>query len=390
MATEKQLKNAKICPVCGTKLTENATRCLVCGTQLGTTAAPKKSAALAPKKMPEFRVSLPLAIALGVLFLALIGVLVFFIVQRSAAPDEPVGGVQTEGTATSTPTRTLTPTPSDTPTPLPTWTPLPPVEHVVKPGETCYDLVYIYDVSLQSIIRANGLDQNCTLSENMRLNIPQPTLTPSPMPSNTPLPASDAAAEDDGRCDNVAPVRVEAGWTLSRIAAEYHVTIQEIMAHNRMPSQILREGDTIEVPLCDRRPAGAPTPTPTPLPPYPAPNLLLPASGASFAAALEGVTLQWASVGELKGNELYRVTVQDLTQPDKLLVQYVHDTKFIIPGSFRPTDPSPHIIQWTVSVAKQTNAGDANPTYVEAGATSEARVFSWMGSSEPLAPTATP
>ena len=176
------------------------------------------------------------------------------------------------------------------------------------------------------------------------------------------------------------PVRW-AGWTLSRILRQYHD--HRNCGAQPHDLQILREGDT-SVPL--RPPA-----TGAPLTPAPSqPNLLLPASGASFAAALEGVTLQWASVGELKGNELYRVTVQDLTQPDKLLVQYVHDTKFIIPGSFRPTDPSPHIIQWTVSVAKQTNAGDANPTYVEAGATSEARVFSWMGSSEPLAPTATP
>lgn len=386
----KQLKNAKICPVCGTRLTEAASRCLVCGTQLSQAASPKKTKGLEPKKLPEIKLSLPAAIALGILFLALLGVLVFFIVQRAAAPEKPAADPLTEGTSTLTPTRTLTATPTETATPLPTWTPLPPLEHIVKPGETCYDLVFLYDISLQSIIRANGLDPNCTLSENMRLKIPQPTLTPSPVPTNTPLPASDAEGPDDDRCTNVVPVRVEAAWTLSRIAAEYGVSIQEIISHNRMSSQILREGETIEVPLCDRKAPGAPTATPTPLPPYPAPNLLLPASGAAFPAATEGITLQWASVGELKPNELYRVTVQDLTQPDKVLTQYVRDTKYIIPASFRPTDPSPHIIQWSVSVAKQTNAGDANPTYTEAGFTSEARVFSWMGSSEPIAPSPTP
>ncbi|HOF28787.1 MAG TPA: hypothetical protein PLY06_05440, partial [Anaerolineaceae bacterium] len=76
-------------------------------------------------------------------------------------------------------------------------------------------------------------------------------------------------------------------------------------------------GSTLVIPLCDRLPTPGPTLTPTPVPPYPAPNLLLPRSGAAFLASDESVTLQWASVAALLPGEVYRVKVQDLTSVKK-------------------------------------------------------------------------
>jgi hypothetical protein len=85
-------------------------------------------------------------------------------------------------------------------------------------------------------------------------------------------------------------------------------------------------------------------------------------------------------VADLRENELYRVTIQDLTSlEEKILVEYVRDTKFILPSTFRPADASPHIIQWTVAVARQINPGEQNPIYEEAGKVSTSRVFSWIG-----------
>jgi len=99
--------------------------------------------------------------------------------------------------------------------------------------------------------------------------------------------------------------------------------------------------------------------------------------------------LQWASVASLFPNEVYRVMVQDLTSTEeKILVDYVTDTKFILPANFRPTDTNPHIIQWSVSVARQINSDPNDPIYEEAGAMSAFRVFSWVGSG--IAPSPTP
>ena len=84
MSQDKNTQNTKICPVCGTRLSETATRCLVCGTQLSATAAVKKGSGIPSHKLPEIRLNLPVAIALGFVFLALAGLLVFFILKENS------------------------------------------------------------------------------------------------------------------------------------------------------------------------------------------------------------------------------------------------------------------------------------------------------------------
>ncbi|HNX46005.1 MAG TPA: LysM peptidoglycan-binding domain-containing protein [Anaerolineaceae bacterium] len=373
---EKTEKTSKICPVCGTRLSESATRCLVCGTQLTTTATPKSpSAGLQPKRLPEVRLKLPVAIGVGILFLALLAGLVILIITNGAQTTPGITQQDTP-TPTLTPTATLTLTAPPTNTPVPTWTPLPPLDYTVKANEYCSDIAAVFGVSVISIIQQNNLNTDCTISEGMVLKVPQPTLTPSPVPTAT----VEAMVIDEDICTNTIPVTVEAGWTLSSIAMNYNVTMASIREFNNMPNDIVQQGQVIIVPLCERKPTAGPSPTPTPLPPYPAPNLLLPRSGDSFSATDNAVTLQWASVADLRENELYRVTIQDLTSlEEKILVEYVRDTKFILPSTFRPADASPHIIQWTVAVARQINPGEQNPIYEEAGKVSTSRVFSWIG-----------
>lgn len=379
MNQEKSQKNTKICPVCGTRVSENATRCLVCGTQLTPHAASKTPSGLSPKRTPEIRLKLPAAIALGIVFLALVVGLVYLVTQ----PTQPSVGspIVAESTSTPTPTITLTPTMTLTPTPLPTWTPLPPMEYVVKSSDYCSSIAALFGVSVQSIIRENNLDTNCTIKEGDVLKIPQPTPTPSPQPTSTAM----ATSESD--CQTITII-VESGWTLSSIALNYNVTMASIREYNRMSNDVVYEGMPLIIPLCARKPTEGPTPTPTPAPPYPAPNLLLPRSGAAFNAATNAITLQWASVADLRNNELYRITVEDLTSGNGVvLVEYVQDTKYIIPTSYRPLDASPHIFQWSVTVARQINSEDNNPIYEIAGYESEKRVFSWMGTGVSTTPT---
>lgn len=387
--TNTPASKSRNCPVCGTKLSENARRCLVCGTELSTTSEPsspkikKTNDKIDSKRIPEIKMNLIALIAIIVVILVLIALLVYFIVIAGNAPEEGLVGAET--TATVTPTLTTTPSNTATMTPLPTWTPLPPVEYTVKDNETCLDIALQFNTSVQSIILANNLNTSCLISPGIVLQVPQPTLTPSPVPTATP----EAFIADVEMCTQTDTIIVEANMTLSSIAANYNVSMSDIRIYNNLPNDIVRQGDRLIIPLCDRLPTAGPTLTPTPLPPYPAPNPLLPRSGAAFAATDEAVTLQWASVASLFPGEVYRVVVQDLTSAEeKILVDYVSDTKYILPASFRPVDTTPHIFQWSVSVARQINSDPNNPIFEEAGAISAFRVFSWVGSG--VAPTETP
>ena len=382
--TEKITRGSQNCPVCGTRISETATRCLVCGTALDGTATAKKERPIDSKRIPEVKMSLGALIGLGILVLALIAVVVFLVINQQRGGTVAATATE-EVTQTATPTLTLSPTNTPTLQPEPTWTPLPPLDYVVKANETCSDIAAQFRVSVQSIILANNLSTDCMLSEGRTIKVPQPTLTPSPVPTATPE-AIEAMADI---CTNTVSIVVSSSDTLQGIAMNYNVAMKDIQDFNKLTGTTIRQGQTLIIPLCDRLPTPGPTLTSTPLPPYPAPNLLLPRSGAAFSATDESVTLQWAAVAALRSNEVYRVKIQDLTSiEEKILVEYVTDTKFILPATFRPTDGNPHIIQWSVTVARQINQDNKNPIYEEAGITSAFRVFSWIGSG--VQPTAAP
>jgi LysM repeat protein len=250
----------------------------------------------------------------------------------------------------------------------------------------CSGIAGNFHVSIQSINEANGI--NCeVLSAGQILKIPRPT--PSPMPSATATmnPTEQAQAE----CSTVQVI-VKAGDTLGGIAANYAVSSSSIQAYNNKPNDTVYEGEKLTIPLCERQ---LETPSPTPVPPYAAPNLLLPADGASYVNLTDVITLQWSSVGTLRQNESYRVTIDDVTEANgRQLVQYVNETKLIVPENFRPSGTNPHILRWSVITVRQTGTDKdtGNPIWEPAGSVSVQRVFSWVGSGSPAPqqPTATP
>jgi LysM repeat protein len=323
---------------------------------------------------------LPIAIILLIVFTLLASGLTYAAMQLTPAEVQPTATI----TPTITPTATNTPEPTFTSTPEPTFTPLPPIEYVVAEGDTCAVLAYFYNISVRSIIELNNLGVECLLTVNQTILIPQPTPTPTPEATQTlsPVEATDAA------CDKVN-YTVEANDTLSSISENYRVSMQAIKDYNGMSSDTVFEGQVLIIPLCERLSFG-PTPTPTPPPPYPAPNLLLPQDGSSFSLANDTVTLQWASVGQLREDEVYMVTIEDITEGTGLvkIVDYVTDTKYIIPSSFRPTDPNPHLMRWWVTTVRDlgiTTSGD--PQYQSAGAVSLKRGFTWSGAAPQASPT---
>ena len=377
MSTESN--PTKICPTCGTRLNASATRCTVCGSTFSTPTVAAK--AVQPSRLPEVTLSLPLVLGLMILLMA-IGAGAVYFVYNANRPEQQASAVPT---FTPTLTLTITPTPTDTPTPTlePTWTPLPTLEYKVAPKDTCISIAYAFNVSVQSIVLMNKLPAACdTLVIGQTLYIPQPTPTPSPQPTNTLNPTEQAEAS----CEKL-DVIVKDTDSLSGIALNYGVSVQSIKNYNGLTSDVIFAGQKLIIPLCERGPKD--TPTPTPIPPYTAPSLLLPADGAYFGSANDVITLQWASVGELRQNEAYAVTIIDATDSNRgKFVEYVTDTKFIVPASLRPTDGSLHIFRWSVLPVRQTGTDQSTGKAVwePAGAVSAERVFGWSGAPGQPAP----
>lgn len=377
MSPETSNKKTKICPTCGTRLSENATRCLVCGTELtAKAAAPVKKtekASLQAGRMPEITLSLPAALGALVLVLLIGAAVVFGALRATNRMVDPTP----VPTATETPSPTPTPTEVFTITPLPTATLLPPFDYTVAEGDTCTGIAFTFGVSYQSLIILNNLDAACiTLGVGQVIKVPYPTPTPPPLPTSTLEPAEATKAA----CETVS-VLVQEGETLSTIAATYNVAPAAIRAYNNLPTDTVFLGATLLIPLCARAPTPGPTPTSTPPPPYPAPNLLLPIDGAAFTLAHDIITLQWASLGILRDGEAYQVIIEDVTADQgRRIVEYVTDTSFIIPTTFRPNDSVAHVMRWWVVPVRQTGTDEQGQAiWSPAGAASEKRVFTWTG-----------
>jgi LysM repeat protein len=334
--------------------------------------------------MPEITLSLPIALILLALFLGIGAVIVFFALRQTGTVVEPTATptITLTLTATTTPTP-LTPTPTNTPEPSPT-----PMSYLVQNGDTCAGIAFSFGVSIQSIVLLNNLPADCTtLVVGQSLLIPQPTPTVTPLPSAT-LSAAEATEQ---ACDKDNYV-VQENDTLSSIANAYNVPMAVIQEYNGLKPETVFSGMTLVIPLCQQFPTPGPSPTPTLPPPYPAPNLLLPNDGERFIQASDPVTLQWASVGTLLENEAYAVTLVDFTDgQERRMVEYVNDTKFIVPTSFRSTDASPHMYRWWVVPSRQAGTDDdGNPIWEASGANSNQRVFMWSGAAPAPGVTPTP
>ncbi|NOY99223.1 MAG: LysM peptidoglycan-binding domain-containing protein [Chloroflexi bacterium] len=383
MSQETSSQKTKICPTCGTRLSEKADKCLVCGSELSPTASAPKSAqrAIQGSRMPEITLSLPAALGFLALFLIVGAGAVFLALRTTGRVVEPTP----VPTATITVTVTPTPTETLTPTPVPTATPQPPFDYTVAQGDTCGGIALTFGISVQSIIILNNLPASCNnLYVGQVLKIPYPTPTVTPQATAT-LEAADATR---AACDTVN-YTVQENDTLSSIAANYAVPQEAVKAFNGLSTDTVFLGMRLVIPLCERAATPGPSPTPTIPPPYPAPNLLLPADGASFTLAHDTVTLQWASIGTLRDNEVYQVTVEDVTEGEgRKITEYVTDTKFIVPVSFRPKDSLPHVMRWGVTTVRQAGTDEqGEPIWASAGAPSLQRVFSWTGAAPESTPT---
>ena len=378
MSPDKISSSTKVCPTCGTRVSETATRCQVCGRVLSPAAKPKSGSdqSVSGPRMPSVTLSLPVLVGLLIVLIGAGGGGVYFFTRPTATL--PGNAALPSATATITPTITTTFTPTSTGTATPTGTPIPPKEYLVKDGDYCNSIAYAFNVSVSTIIQNNpALNSDCTnLRPGQKLLIPVPTPTTPPPASATP----NVAEATDSSCAVVDYI-VKEGDTMGSISANYNVPAQAIESWNGRTSDTVFSGETLHIPTCKRNPTPGPTPTATNPPPYAPANLLLPPDGASFVSGSEVITLQWSTVGSLRQNESYAVTIEDLTSGSgQKSIDYVTDTKYIVPVTLRPTDSMPHIFRWTILPVRQTGSTkDGQPIYEPAGQVSAPRVFSWLG-----------
>jgi LysM repeat protein len=379
--TDTSPKNTKLCPTCGTRVSEDATRCLVCGSELTSgMSADVQGKAVRGSRMPQITMSLPMAIILLAIFLAIGAGLVFLALQEGEMIVEP----------TTTSTITLTITPSVTPTPVtPTTTASPqpsptPLSYTVADGDTCLAIAARFEVSVNSIVLLNNLGAACTLFPGTQILIPQPTPTATSFPTAT-LSGADATKD---ACEKVFYI-VEENDTLSSISQNYNVPMEAIIEWNGMVNNTVYAGLPLTIPLCERPATPGPSPTPTPPPPYPAPNLLLPPDGGVFTLDNETVTLQRSAVGTLINNEAYRVFVEDITEGEgRTLVEEISSTTFSVPASFRASGNIPHIYRWWITTVRQVGTDESGGIVLDsAGAVSETRVFTWVGQTSETTPS---
>lgn len=292
-------------------------------------------------------------------------------------------------TFTPTPPPTFTPAPTATETPAPSPTPLPPVEYTVVAGDTCISVAVKANISLRALLDANGLSEACPLVIGQKLQVPQPTYTPTPPPTNTLEPAALTETALPRTTYTVA-----AGDTLFSIAAKFNVDYSALADENGIPGPdyIVTVGQALTIPLYAVPPTAGPSPTATPLPPYPAPGLLSPPNGAAISPVEQTVVLQWAAVDVLKEGEQYLVTIEDVTcNCAKKKVDVTTQTRYIVNVEMKPAEAAPHIFRWSVVTVRQTGTTEkGDPIYEPAGATSEDRTFTWTGIGVPTTATPTP
>ena len=275
--------------------------------------------------------------------------------------------------ATATPTlspTTLPPTSTPTETPQPTPTILAaPLRHVVKSGDTVAAIAQQYGSTIKDIIQANGLGANGRLSVGQELIIPLAGPTGGLGPTATPSGGS-------------LVYTVQSGDTISDIALKYGSQIDWILKANKMkPTDFLRIGQSLTIPLSPATPTVAPTPvvaivtptvTPVPERALAAPSLLAPASAALLSGQAV-VLLTWTSVGTLEETEFYVVTLRSAERTMPVATFWTKGTTWRLQTQYRSTDTTGIEYVWSV----QVRAGSAEQPGKAISPPSETRRFTW-------------
>jgi LysM repeat protein len=212
------------------------------------------------------------------------------------------------------------------------------------PGDTLWGVARHYGISVDKLAAANNLTRMSYLRPAQELAIPAEGQIPTPT-----VPPSEVVHT------------VQQGERLEDIAERYGIDPERIRAANELAANTwVQPGQVLAIPL---NPTPTPTPTMTPTatdtpgPPYPSPQLVYPLDGAEFNGPEEVVMLQWASVGLLKEDEAYAVTLRYRGErPDGALsetIEYTRITSWRVPTEWYPSaDAQERRFEWHVDVVR--------------------------------------
>lgn len=135
------------------------------------------------------------------------------------------------------------------------------IQHYVRPGENLFRISLRYGVSIQAIVAANPIITNPNLIfAGTTLQIPAGAVPPTAAPT-TPVPVTPGAPPPAGAVVHI----VQRGDTLSRLAAQYHTTVQAIATTNGIVNpNLIFVGQRLTI-----HPGGGVGPVPTAQPPGP-------------------------------------------------------------------------------------------------------------------------
>ena len=359
----------RVCPQCGTRVAQKATTCFFCGAGLNDVPRPNRGVPWA-----------------DLILFAVIGSVIAIwwlrpptapanvqVAQLGLPPTVATAQVTPEpqlleaeaATATASATVEATVTPVLTPTPT---SPAAPVRHVVKQGDTVAGIAAQYNSTIKDIIQANGLNANGQIGVGQELVIPIPGPMGGPGPTATPN-------------KDTLVYTVQSGDTLSTIAERYNSRVDWILqANNIKPTDMLRIGQSLTIPRAPATatpalPTAVTTPqtaTPSPIPTLRAPALLIPADGAILTGQ-NGVLLSWTSVGILKPDQWYVVTVRPGERNTPAITWWTKGTTWRLGPEYRTTAEGGMDFTWRVQVR---NGAPDNPGEPATPASAERR-FTW-------------
>lgn len=346
--------------------------------------------------------------------------------ESTAPPTQPPRGTYVAVTLTPSPTREVILS-------LPTITPMPPTETATPTPGPCYqtavsgDTVFGMAVRcghkdlavVDLILQINNMRSAQELQLGQTLEIPWPTPTGGPLPSETSAPVAGAgglpAATETppmvlnqfgtpdalAQYQNVEPTlrpglawhQVQAGDTIMGVAYLYDTSVETLSQINpEVPfrqcdygerfggqncsvtlyvGQRLRVPVAIPTPTMTPTPYGTFTPLPTPTATFNAPYILAPEEGARFMSD-QIVTLRWGGTGTLGPDQRYLIKVIDLEAGEEHQA-VTRDTVYTLPGGWQPDDGRRHTFEWVIAVA-QIDMQGAIVAEVEA---TDPRRFTW-------------